>query len=202
MVLSAAKGAAIGTPIGCAMGGAIDYDDLLNYAIGCGAGAIVGAYAGAAFYQGAPPPPPPAPPEKEKLMLSGGGPFSGRSARATPPTRPPKEKLTLRGVHFDYNKADIRPEDEALLDEAADTLNAHPSVTIYVDGYCDATGTDDYNQKLAQQRAQAVANYLVGKGVDRNRLIARGFGRTHFVAPNDTDDGRAQNRRVELVPAG
>ena len=82
---------------------------------------------------------PAAPPlsDKEKLALSGGGPFSGRSARLTPQTRPPQEKLTLRGVHFSYNQLSIRPEDEPLLDEAADTLRAHPNVTIsYVDGYC------------------------------------------------------------------
>jgi len=73
-------------------------------------------------------------------------------------------------------------------------------VNIYVDGYCDAIGSEEYNLKLSQRRADAVARYLEDKGIPASRLIARGFGKTNFVAPNDTDEGRAQNRRVELVP--
>ena len=106
----------------------------------------------------------------------------------------------LRGVHFDFNKSKIRPGDAAILDEAADVLNQHKDVNIYVDGYCDAIGSEEYNLKLSQRRSDSVAQYLEGKGIPESRLIPRGFGKTDFVAPNDTDEGRAQNRRVELKP--
>ena len=110
------------------------------------------------------------------------------------------EKLILRGVHFDFNKSNIRPGDAAILDEAAETLQSNSSVDIYVDGYCDAIGGEAYNLKLSQRRANSVARYLEGRGVSQSRLTPRGFGKTDFVAPNDTDEGRAQNRRVELKP--
>jgi len=106
----------------------------------------------------------------------------------------------LRGVHFDFNKYNIRPGDAAVLDEAAATLQANPNVTINVNGYCDAIGSDEYNLKLSQKRADAVANYLSEKGIASSRLITHGYGKTDFVATNDTAEGRAQNRRVELVP--
>jgi len=107
----------------------------------------------------------------------------------------------LRGVHFDFNKSNIRSGDAAILDEAAETLQSHSNVAVYVDGYCDAIGSEEYNLKLSQRRANAVAGYLEGRGISSARLTPRGFGKTDFVAPNDTDEGRAQNRRVELKPA-
>ena len=126
------------------------------------------------------------------------------AAAAPPPPPPPApvhhEKLVLRGVHFDFNKSKIRPGDAAILDEAVGILQAHPDVNIYVDGYCDAIGSEEYNLKLSQRRADAVARYLEDHGIAASRLTARGFGKTDFVASNDTDEGRAQNRRVELVP--
>ncbi len=118
----------------------------------------------------------------------------------TPPVTPKKEKIVLRGVHFDYKRYNIRPNDEATLNEAAATLSKHPDVTVHVDGYCDAIGGVKYNLSLSEKRARAVAEYLERKGIPASRLIPRGFGKTHFVAPNDTEEGRAQNRRVELVP--
>jgi outer membrane protein OmpA-like peptidoglycan-associated protein len=131
-----------------------------------------------------PPPPPPSPP-------------------LPPPPPPPahRERLVLRGVHFDFNKANIRAGDAAILDEAGETLRANPNVAIDVDGYCDAIGSEEYNLKLSQRRADAVSNYLEEHGTPSSQLVPRGFGKTNFVAPNDTDEGRAQNRRVELNPA-
>jgi OOP family OmpA-OmpF porin len=105
-------------------------------------------------------------------------------------------------VHFDFDKANIRPEDAAILDEAVDVLKQNPNVTIDVNGYCDAIGTVRYNQRLSERRANAVAMYLEDHGIDSKRLIPQGFGKTDFVATNKTADGRAQNRRVELVPVG
>jgi len=157
---------------------------------GAVAGALIGGLAGHFICDPLvpPPPPPPTPPPPPP----------------PPPSPPPPvkqhEKLVLRGVHFNFNKSNIRPEDAAILDEAAEILKAHPDVTVYDDGYCDAIGGVEYNLKLSQRRADSVAKYLEDKGIPSTRLIPRGFGKTDFVAPNDTDEGRAQNRRVELKP--
>ena len=126
-----------------------------------------------------PPPPPPPPPL---------------------PPPPVKQKLVLRGVQFDFNKSKIRPGDAAVLDEAVSTLKANPNVTVNVNGYCDAIGGEEYNLKLSERRADAVEDYLEKGGIPASRLIPHGYGKTNFVATNDTAEGRAQNRRVELVP--
>ena len=153
-------------------------------------GAIIGGTAG--HYLCDPFPTPPAPPPAPV------------AAAAPPPPPPPApvhhEKLVLRGVHFDFNKAKIRRGDAAILDEAADILKGHSDVTVDVDGYCDAIGSEEYNLKLSQRRSEAVTKYLEEKGIPESHLVPRGFGKTNFVAPNDTDEGRAQNRRVELNP--
>jgi OOP family OmpA-OmpF porin len=87
-----------------------------------------------------------------------------------------------------------------ILDEAADILTQHSGVAVNVDGYCDAIGGVAYNLRLSRRRAQAVVNYLENKGIAGDRLIPHGYGKTNFVATNRTAEGRAQNRRVELVP--
>ena len=103
-------------------------------------------------------------------------------------------------MHFNFNKYFIRAVDKPVLDEAAETLKANPNVKIYVNGYCDAIGGVKYNLKLSQRRAESVAAYLEDKGIPSSQLIPQGFGKTNFVASNKTAEGRAQNRRVELVP--
>jgi OmpA-OmpF porin, OOP family len=85
--------------------------------------------------------------------------------------------------------------------DAAERLKANLNAKIYVNGYCDVIGRMRYNQKFPERRADAVAAYLEDKGIPSSRLTPQGFGKTHFVAPNNTADGRARNRRVELVPA-
>ncbi len=87
-----------------------------------------------------------------------------------------------------------------MLDEAVEALKSNSATRIDVNGYCDAIGSQSYNLKLSQRRADAVASYLEGKGIPSTQLVPQGFGKTHFVATNATADGRAQNRRVELVP--
>jgi OOP family OmpA-OmpF porin len=106
----------------------------------------------------------------------------------------------LRGVHFNFNKSNIRPGDAAVLDEAASTLKSNPNVTINVNGYCDAIGGEEYNLKLSDRRANSVVDYLVKAGIPSSQLIPHGYGKTDFVATNKTAEGRAENRRVELVP--
>jgi len=120
-----------------------------------------------------------------------------------PPPPPPttvREKLVLRGIHFDFNKSMIRPGDAAVLDEDASALKANPNMAVNVNGYCDAIGGEEYNLKLSDRRAIAVVDYLVKSGIPPSQLIPHGYGKTDFVATNDTAEGRAQNRRVELVP--
>ena len=106
----------------------------------------------------------------------------------------------LRGAHFDFDKYNIRPGDAAVLDDAASTLKAHLIVNVEVNGYTDAIGTEEYNLGLSERRADAVVNYLGQQSISQSRLIPHGYGKTNFVATNDTPEGRAQNRRVELVP--
>ena len=108
--------------------------------------------------------------------------------------------MVLRGVNFDFNKSTIRAGDAAVLDEAAASLKADPNVTVNVNGYCDAVGSVKYNQKLSERRAESVVKYLVKAGIPEDRLAPHGYGKTDFVATNDTAEGRAQNRRVELIP--
>ena len=105
----------------------------------------------------------------------------------------------LRGVNFDFDKYNIRPDAAPILDEAARTLQQYGDVTIYVDGYTDSIGSDAYNQRLSERRANAVKEYLQSHGVAASRMTARGFGKTNPVASNETAEGRAQNRRVELI---
>ena len=111
---------------------------------------------------------------------------------------PMKQKLVLRGVNFDFDKSTIQPEGKPVLDEAIRALNEQPNVRISVEGHTDAIGSDAYNQRLSERRAQAVVDYLAAGGVARSRMTARGFGESRPVASNDTADGRAQNRRVEF----
>ena len=127
--------------------------------------------------QAAPPPPPPPP----------------------PPPLPVKKKIVLRGVHFDFDKATIRPDSMPVLREAANTLKDNPAIEVVVEGHTDGKGTEVYNQRLSLRRANAVRDYLTKLGVAATRTTVRGKGKSQPVASNDTDDGRAQNRRVELL---
>jgi outer membrane protein OmpA-like peptidoglycan-associated protein len=129
------------------------------------------------------PPPPPAP------------------VAEPPPPPPAKEKIVLRGVHFAFNKATIRSEDMPILDQAAETLKEHGDIAVTVEGYTDNIGSEEYNQKLSVRRATAVRDYLAQHGIAASRLTVVGKGESDPVASNDTEDGRAQNRRVELLVA-
>jgi len=111
----------------------------------------------------------------------------------------PKEKIVLRDV-LKRDSSGIRPESEPVLDEAIELLKHRPDMKVYVDSSCDPTGEKQLTLRLSQQRAAAVTAYLEKHGIASDRLIPRGLGSTHFIARNDTANGRLQNRRVELVP--
>ncbi len=118
---------------------------------------------------------------------------------ATPKAPKPFEKwLVLRNVTFSSGKAEITPGSFATLDEIAAMLAANPDVKIEVRGYADSKGSADANLSLTQRRAEAVRQYLIQHGIEAARVRARGYGEADPVASNETSEGRAMNRRVEL----
>ena len=117
---------------------------------------------------------------------------------APPPPPPAKKKIVLRSVHFDFDKATLKADAKPILDEAVQVLKQEGSVDIVVEGHTDSVGTEQYNLGLSRRRADTVRRYLVEHGVAASRITAEGMGESKPVASNDTADGRAQNRRVEL----
>ncbi len=107
---------------------------------------------------------------------------------------------SVYGIHFDFNKAEVKPESEPTLKEIAKLLQQDPKLKLYMVGHTDNVGEIDYNMELSQARAEAVVKTLVSKyGVASDRLKAYGVGPLVPVASNKSEDGRAENRRVELV---
>lgn len=106
--------------------------------------------------------------------------------------------IVLRGVNFEFNKATLTANARTILDGVADALHAASSIRIEVGGHTDGKGGEAYNLKLSQKRAEAVQAYLVGRGVEAARMSAKGYGKSMPIADNATDEGREQNRRVEL----
>jgi outer membrane protein OmpA-like peptidoglycan-associated protein len=109
-----------------------------------------------------------------------------------------REKIVLRGINFDFDKSNIKPEFIPVLDEAVEILKATPDTNVIIEGHTDWTGTEKYNQGLSERRAVSVYNYLVEKGVSQNMLETIGYGETMPIADNHTRDGRSMNRRVEF----
>ncbi|MGX0892041.1 OOP family OmpA-OmpF porin [Pseudomonas sp. ADAK2 TE3594] len=116
------------------------------------------------------------------------------------PVEPPvSEVITLNGnVLFAYNQSELMPEARSQLDSLMAKLQNADVASIKVIGHTDSQGSDAYNQKLAERRASSVAAYLLSQGVAPNKLTSEGRGESQPVADNDTEEGRAQNRRVEL----
>ena len=102
------------------------------------------------------------------------------------------------GITFAYDSADVQPQFRRTLDQVAGTLAQYDETYVDVYGHTDSTGSDAYNHGLSERRATAVADYLSGRGVQTARIGTRGFGKTQPIASNDTDAGRAANRRVEV----
>lgn len=102
-------------------------------------------------------------------------------------------------VLFDFDSADLKPGASEILDEVAEVLLLLSDETAEIRGHTDDVGSADYNEQLSGERAEAVRDYLVDAGIDAARLSTEGVGFNEPVASNDTDEGRAQNRRVEIV---
>lgn len=110
--------------------------------------------------------------------------------------------LTLSGsVLFPSNKATLLPAAETRLNDVSDALLSNKERSITIEGYTDSRGTDDANVALSQRRAEAVRAYLVSRGYEGDRIQARGLGKSQPIASNDNAEGRANNRRVEIVLA-
>ncbi len=112
------------------------------------------------------------------------------------------DNITLNmpgSVTFAFDKSEVQPQFYPVLDNVAGTLQQYNQTIIEVAGHTDSVGADAYNQQLSQKRAEAVASYLNSRGVMRDRMITVGAGETRPVASNDTESGRAQNRRVEIT---
>lgn len=105
----------------------------------------------------------------------------------------------LHNIYFAFNSADILSSSQKVLDEFIVFLNDHPTMTISIEGHTDNVGSDEFNLILSENRAKAVYNYLVNNGIDSNRLQYKGFGETTPIATNETEEGRAMNRRTEFV---
>jgi outer membrane protein OmpA-like peptidoglycan-associated protein len=176
---------AVGTGIGAATGaglGAI-FGGGKGAAIGAGVGAAAGAITGYNW-------------QAIHNKLSGATKGTG-----TQITEQPDGSLKLNipsSVTFDTNSYAIKPSFAPVLDQVAQTLTQNPEVIAQVVGHTDSTGSPDYNQTLSVNRAQSVAGYLAQRGIAPQRLSADGRGATQPIADNNTDAGRAANRRVEI----
>ncbi len=172
-------GAVVGAGIGAAVGG--DHRGR-NAGIGAGAGALAGLAIGA--YMDA---------QEKKLRerLDGTGVVVVRQG----------DDLLLRvpnDLSFDVNQSALNPGVRDTLDGIARTVTEYPETTVLVVGHADATGKDDYNLKLSERRANAVSSYLEQHGVAPARLSALGRGESQPIADNESEEGRAKNRRVEI----
>jgi len=175
------KGAAIGAASGAVLGAVLgegELDEILaGAAVGAGVGAGVGAYM-----------------DKQEEELA-----------RIPGTSVERVADDMLLVHFDsdilftVDSALLNPGSRATLDQAAQVFAQHPKTAIIAQGHTDSTGSEVHNQELSERRAEAVMNHLIGRGVDRARITAVGYGEGHPVASNETSSGRAQNRRVDLL---
>lgn len=149
-----------------------------------------------------PPPPPPAPPVAPP-------PPPVVAPPAAPPAPVPvapvavNEKVSFEsGANFDFDKSVVKPADQAKLADLVDKSKAIALEVMVVTGHTDSVGSDAYNQKLSIARADAVKNFLVGKGVEKNRVYTEGKGEKSPTADNKTAEGRAKNRRVSVEVFG
>ena len=153
----------------------------------------------------APKPPEPEPPPPKPVEPP---PAPEPEPEPEPKPEPPPPSVTIadnqieldRTIQFQKGKAILVEDSRALLDDVAKLLKEHPELLrIRLDGHTDSVGRDRANKRLSEKRANAVKQYLVKAGVNKKRLVAKGFGEAKPVADNDTEEGRFKNRRVDLT---
>ena len=136
---------------------------------------------------------PPAPPKPPCKLPSAANEVVDLSGCAT------GDVIVLNGVTFDFDTSRLTPNAKVILDQVINALKTAQQIKVEVGGHTDSKGSDEYNQRLSERRADAVTNYLVQGGIALDRLSSAGYGETKPVADNDTDEGRELNRRVELT---
>lgn len=102
-------------------------------------------------------------------------------------------------INFETGKSIIKPESQTIIDQIAQMLKENASLKISIEGHTDNVGTSQTNQMLSENRAKSVMNAVVAKGIDKSRLLAKGWGQTKPISENNTEEGKAKNRRVEIV---
>ena len=107
--------------------------------------------------------------------------------------------IIMRNIFFDFNQSTLQPESFIELDYLVEFLNNNKEIKIEISGHTDNQGSDEINDKLSLERAQSVYNYVVSKGISPERLTYKGYGKRKPIAENDTEEGRAQNRRTEIT---
>jgi outer membrane protein OmpA-like peptidoglycan-associated protein len=175
----AAVGAAAGAAAGAAIGNRSD-----NPKTGAVAGAVVGGVIGAAIGRRM---------DKQQAELE--------QIEGVEVERPSEDAINVNlknDILFDFDSAALRSESRTTLRELADVLARYPDQSVSVAGHTDSVGSDDYNQRLSEQRAAAVKDFLAAQGVPRGRIAAYGYGESRPVASNNTADGRQLNRRVQV----
>ena len=109
------------------------------------------------------------------------------------------KKITLRNIYFDFNSAHLQTTSEAELNQLIMLLKNYPTIHLLIAGHTDSIGNEAYNLKLSTKRAEAVMNYLITKGIAPGRLQSKGYGETQPIADNNTEKGRALNRRTDAI---
>lgn len=191
----AIAGALVGGTVGGVTGGAtynnaVDdaEDDERGAAIGAGivGGAALGALLGHVFCD----------PEKE---LPAPPPVAPAPPPPPPPPAPGTKLGTVGNAFFDFNRAEVKGKGEGVLEDITRTMKEQPTLRVRIEGHTDSAGSDAYNLKLGERRAQAVKTYLVRQGIDESRIETESVGEAKPVASNSTASGRAQNRRAEII---
>jgi OmpA-OmpF porin, OOP family len=152
-----------------------------------------------------PPPPPPPAPRVAPPPPAAPAPAAPAAAPTPAPAAaaPVSEKVTFAtDTFFDFDKSVLKPEAQAKLTDLVEKTKAVNLEVVIAVGHTDSVGTDGYNQKLSIRRADAVKNFLVSKGIEKNRIYTEGKGEKQPVADNKTSEGRAKNRRVEVEVVG
>jgi OOP family OmpA-OmpF porin len=189
-LVCAAIGALAGGGGGAAAGTHYDGSHDTEYVVGAGvAGAIVLGTAGYFICK--------ALQEDEVAAVEPAPPAPTPMAEPEPVTE--GERIVLRGVNFDFDKSNIRPDAAVILDEAVRILGTGSGPAVSIEGHTDWIGSDAYNAGLSERRANSVQAYLIEHGVSASRLSTVGYGESRPIASNDTREGRALNRRVELL---
>lgn len=178
------KGGAIGAGVGGAVGGAIGHrsdNTVVGAIIGAAVGGAAGALIGRQMDKQA---------EELKKDLEG----------ATVERVGEGILITFEsGLVFDFDSYNLREETKTNLTELSETLKKYDDTNILIEGHTDNTGEDNYNQKLSENRADAVENFIVTQGIDKSRVTTKGYGESQPLDSNDTDAGKQKNRRVEVA---